>query len=57
MVDLTRKVCMVLLTVCRVIILCLSSDHALCLSCLQCVVQRCVCLATMLHAGLVECVV
>ena len=43
----------VLSTVCRVM-LCLSGDHALCGSCQQCVMYCCVCLATMLCAGLVD---
>ena len=43
----------VLSTVCRVM-LCLSGDHASCKSCRQCVMYCCVCLATMLRAGLVD---
>ena len=43
----------VLLTVCHVM-LCLSGDHALSGSCRQCVMYCCVCLATMLHPGLVN---
>ena len=36
------------------VLLCLSGDHALCGSCRQCVMYCCVCLATMLCAGLVD---
>ena len=43
----------VLSTVCRVI-LCLSGDHASCGSCRQCVMYCCVCLVTMLRAGIVD---
>ena len=43
----------VLSTVCCVM-LCLSDDHASCGSCRQCVMYCCVCLATMLRAGLVD---
>ena len=43
----------VLLTVCRVILR-LSGDHASCGSCRQCVMYCCVCLVTMLRAGIVD---
>ena len=43
----------VLSIVCHVM-LCLSGDHASCGSCRQCVMYCCVCLATMLCAGLVD---
>ena len=50
-----RRPCFVrvLSTVCRVM-LCVSGDHASCESCRQCVMYCCVCLATMLRAGLVD---
>ena len=43
----------VLSTVCRVILR-LSGDHASCGSCRQCVMYCCVCLVTMLRAGIVN---
>ena len=43
----------VLSTVCCVM-LCLSGDHASCGSCRQCVMYCCVCLVTMLRAGIVD---
>ena len=43
----------VLSTVCRVI-LCLSGDRASCGSCRQCIMYCCVCLVTMLRAGIID---